>query len=76
MSVDELVARYKALDAEVDALLDRHEQAAEQDQSAIEAALSECYDGMACACGAILDTLLGTSCVQYNPGGSGRPAIT
>lgn len=74
MSVDELVARYKALDAEVDSLLVRQDQAAEQDKAAINAALDTCYDGMERVCGAILDTLLGPSEAQCGQGNSGRPA--
>lgn len=61
MNVDDLVARYKALKAEVDALAARQEQAAEQDQPAIKAALDDCYEGMEHAGNAILDMLLGTS---------------
>ena len=67
VEIDARVARYHALDAEVDALLIQQGRAAEPDQPAIEAALSRRYDDMAQMCGAILDVLLG-------PGGSGRPA--
>ena len=60
MTVDELVARYKALRANVYALAARQEQAAEQDQPTIEAAMEGCYEGMEHAGQAILDMLLGT----------------
>ena len=61
MSVDKLVARYKALKVEVDALAAQYEQAPEQDQAVIIAALDNCEKGMEHAGQAILDMLLGTS---------------
>lgn len=63
--IDALVARYHALDREVDALLVQDGRPATG--GTVEAALSRRYDDMARTCGDILDVLLG-------PGGSVHPA--